>query len=434
MRLTKKIIAFWALCLSNTMEGQQILPIEEAVIIALQHNYNVQIAKVSAAVDKTNNTAGNAGFLPQVALNFGQNYNYNNTKQEFFSGDIREGTNVMTNNLNANVQLAWTLFDGMRMFVNRDRLREIESLGQLNVKLQMENTVHQVMNLYFNIDQQQKKIETIRKAIQISVERRDLAKLKAEAGSGSGLSVLQAEVDINADSSVLLRQILVLKNSKTQLNEMLGRTPETTFEISDFKEPEGVDFNTLQDRAEKRNILLQMADKNIRLAQLRVNQWEANKYPTIDINLGYNFSRLKAEIGILKFNQNAGYAFGLTGRWNIFDGWNNNREIQIAKLGIETANLTKEQTALSLKTDLFTLYNNYITAIEISKIEDNNISIAQQNLDITSDKMRIGTINSLELRQAQLNLVDSQFRKISAQFEARVSLLELYRIAGILLD
>lgn len=65
--------------------------------------------------------------------------------------------------------------------------------------------------------------------------------------------------------------------------------------------------------------------------------------------------------------------------------------------------------------------------------EDKNIKIAQQNLDITTDKMRIGTINALELRQAQLNLVDANFRKISALFDSKMAALELMRLSGALL-
>jgi outer membrane protein TolC len=146
--------------------------------------------------------------------------------------------------------------------------------------------------------------------------------------------------------------------------------------------------------------------------------------------LGYNFTRLQAEIGILKFNQNAGLSFGLTARWNIFNGWNNSREIQVAKLGVESGKLTKEQTALALKTDLFSIYNNYITSKELANLETNNIKIAQRNLDITTDKMRLGTIDALELRTAQLNLVDTEFRKITADFEVKLAEIELLRLAG----
>ena len=434
MRVRVLISSLFLLSLFE-VKSQEILALEDAIRIAIQNNYNVKIAQNAALIDKTNNTAGNAGLLPEAVLNFGNNYNFNNTKQEFFDGNTREGNNVKTSNLNANIQLGWTIFDGMQMFVNRDRLKEIENMGQLNVQLQMENTISQVMSLYYNIEQNQSRIETIEKAIEISLERRSLAKLKSEVGTGSGIPILQAEVDINADSSALIRQQLIVKTIKIQLNEILGRSPDYLFEITPVAEiQKTVEYTDLSERTSRRNLLLQMADKTIRLAEINVKLWEGNKYPIIDLNAGYNYSRLQAEIGILKFNQNNGFSFGLTGRWNIFNGWNNKREIQVAKLGIETGKLTKEQIELSTRTDLFTVYNNYITTLELTKKEEVNIRIAKQNLDITTEKMRLGTIDALELRQAQLNLIEAEFRKITSTFESRLSYLELMRLSGQLLQ
>ncbi len=435
MMRAKELIWFLLLLSFFESKSQETLALEDAIRIALQNNFNVKIAQNAALINKTNNTAGNAGLLPEAVLNFGNNYNFNNTKQEFFDGNTREGNNVKTSNLNANIQLGWTIFDGMQMFVNRDRLKEIENLGQLNVQLQMENTISQVMSLYYNIEQNERRIQTIEKAIEISLERLSLAKLKSEVGTGSGIPILQAEVDINADSSALIRQQLIVKTIKIQLNEVLGRSPDYLFEITPVAEiQKTVEYTDLSEKTSRRNLLLQMADKTIRLAEINVKLWEGNKFPIIDLNAGYNFSRLQAEIGVLKFNQNNGFSFGLTGRWNIFNGWNNRREIQVAKLGIETGKLTKEQTELSTRTDLFTLYNSYLTAQELTKKEEVNIRIAKQNLDITTEKMRLGTIDALELRQAQLNLIDAEFRKITSTFESRLSYLELMRLSGQLIQ
>ena len=210
----------------------------------------------------------------------------------------------------------------------------------------------------------------------------------------------------------------------------MSKEPGNNFEIQTTESLPILSFEEIYSKATERNKLLQMADKNVQLSLLSIKQWEANKYPTIDINAGYNFTRLNAEIGILKFNQNAGISFGLTGRWNIFNGWNNKREIQVAKINVENQKLNKDLISLSLKSDLLTVFNNYVTANTISTQEDKNIKIAQQNLDITTEKMRVGTINMLELRQAQLNLVDAQFRKISAVFDSKMATLELIRLSG----
>ena len=169
------------------------------------------------AIDAANNTKGNAGMLPEVALNFGQTFNINNSRLELSNGDVRQGSGANSRNLSANIQAAWTVFDGMRMFVTRDRLGEIENLGKINLQMQIENTVAQVMELYYGLEYQQERLKTIKEAIEISKERLQLAKLKQDAGSGSGIPIIQAQVDINADSSMLINQELLYKNMKINL-------------------------------------------------------------------------------------------------------------------------------------------------------------------------------------------------------------------------
>jgi outer membrane protein TolC len=427
----KALFLFTFLCLFQVGFSQQALSLEEALKIALQNNYNIIIAKNELFIDQANNTTGNAGMLPELNLNFGRNSNINNTKQEFFSGDVREGSGVKTNNLNANLLMNWTLFDGFQMFVNRDRLREIESIGKLNIQIQMENTISDVMMNYYNINQLQKRIETIEKAIQFSKERLDLVKLRNNVGTGSGLEILQAEVDINSDSTLLIRQKQVLRNSKTNLNEVLSRSPELDFyTTADQVEIKDFNYDNLINNATQRSLALNLAEKNIRLSALNIKQFESNQYPTIDLNVGYNYTRFDAEIGILKFNQNRGLSYGLTGRWNIFNGYNNKRQIQIAKLGMETNKLIKEQSVLNISSSIFTAYTDYKTSVQLISLEEGNIKIAKQNLDVSSEKMRLGSLTAIELRQAQLNLVDAEFRKISAGFEAKLAEINIMRLTG----
>ncbi len=409
---------------------QSLLTLEDAVKTAVQNNYNIRIAQNNATIQVANNTNGNAGMLPEVALNFSQSFNINNTKQELANGEIRQGNGANSRNMNANIQANWTAFDGMRMFVTKDRLEQIENLGKINIQLQIENTISEVMSTYYGIEHQIKRIETIHEAISISSDRLALAKLKKEAGTGSGIPVLQAEVDINADSSNLINQEMILKNLKINLNRLMATPATNDFTVANTQDITVPAVEEILNAANKRNKLLLISDNNIEISKLTIKQWQANQYPTIDLNIGYNFTRLNAEIGLIKFNQNAGINYGLTGRWNIFNGWNNKREIQVAKLNLETEKLNKENLSAQIETDIYTLYNEYKNAQQISSQEDKNISVAQQTLNITNEKMRLGTINDLELRQAQLNVTEAQFRKIQASYSAKIAILALNRLAG----
>ena len=425
-------LLFTLLCIP--LNGQDKLSVEKAVENALTNNFQVRVARNNALVQQTNNTAGNAGLLPEVNLNFGQNFNINNTKQEFFSGDIRQGNNVNTSNLNANIQLGWTVFDGLRMFINRDRLAELQSIGELTLRFQMESTIAQVMSLFFQIEQQQKRIETIREAIRFSQERLQWVSVKFDAGTSSTLPVLQARVDINADSSMLIGQLQILKSLEIQLNQTMGLNPDASFEYIPSGSVQSPELTELMVGAQERNSWLQLAEKEIKLAELNIKSWQSNKYPTVDINAGYNFSRLQAEIGILKFNQNAGVLFGLTGRWNLFNGWNNKREIQVARLGLENNKLEKESAILEWKANLLNTYQQFTTAKSREKLEESNIVLSKENLNISSEKLKSGTITPIEVRQAQMNLIDAEFRKISASFDQKISFLNLQQLTGKLLQ
>ena len=75
-------------------------------------------------------------------------------------------------------------------------------------------------------------------------------------------------------------------------------------------------------------------------------------------------------------------------------------------------------------------FQTYLTNIELVSLEAANVGIAEQNLDITLEKFRIGTITTVEVRAAQLNYVNALARNSSAQFQAKISEVRLRELAG----
>jgi outer membrane protein TolC len=71
-----------------------------------------------------------------------------------------------------------------------------------------------------------------------------------------------------------------------------------------------------------------------------------------------------------------------------------------------------------------------MTNLELIALEKKNEAIAKQNLNITLDKFRIGTITTLEFRTAQLNYVNAKVRYSNAQFQGKLSEIALRELAG----
>ena len=70
---------------------------------------------------------------------------------------------------------------------------------------------------------------------------------------------------------------------------------------------------------------------------------------------------------------------------------------------------------------------------KIIELEQENLQYTKQSQEIALERFRLGTINSVELREAQLSLLNAENRLILAQIEAKNAETELLRLSGDLL-
>ena len=143
----------------------------------------------------------------------------------------------------------------------------------------------------------------------------------------------------------------------------------------------------------------------------------ADRYPTINVSTGYNFAESKNSLGFTSESYAKGFTYGFGATLNIFNGFLQNRNERIAKIAIENSTLAIEQQTQVLRSQLTTAYQTYLTNIRLTELESNNEILAKQNLDITLEKYRIGTIATLEFRTAQLNYINARVRSSNAQYE-----------------
>ncbi len=416
------------------LAAQDSLSVDDAITIALEKNYAIRIARNEAEIASVANTWGNAGFLPSVTANFNREEEVINTRQQFFTGEVREGNDVSNNFLNSNVQLDWVLFGGLAALTSRDQLVAFEAVGQVSSQVQVENAVSQVISAYYDLVQKQKQKEAIEDAIEISLERKMLSEERLRIGSGSGQEVLMASVDINADSAALIRLEYEILDGKAILNELMAREPDTQFEVSTRIET-GNDliFADLSQKVMAQNRELTLARTDVQLAELELKASRATMYPTIGAQANYRFQLSESEIGFLQSNETSGLTYGITARWAIFDGLRTRNANQIAKINIENSQQSLEQTQLRLRSELYRMYTAYTTVKRLYTLEQKNVEVARENLDIATEQMRIGTITAIQLREAQRNLIDAEFRLIQTGYELKVSETELLRLSGDLI-
>ena len=131
---------------------------------------------------------------------------------------------------------------------------------------------------------------------------------------------------------------------------------------------------------------------------------------------------------------NTGLSGGVNLSWNLFDGGATITRVKNARINLETQQLEKENLLLSIERDFNNAWDDYMNKLEIYNIQEKNILTAQNNFERTEEKFKIGQGNSIEFRQAQLNLLNAELSRNSAKFEAKLSELQILQISGELLN
>jgi outer membrane protein len=411
--------------------AQEVLTIENAVKIALENNYDIKMISNDLKIDKTNNSIGNSGMLPVLTASVTDNNRIQNSSQTLQNGTVNNLDNARNNSLNYGVNLDWTIFDGFRMFAKHDQWAALQKLGEAQLKLVILTKVSDVHSTYYALVQQQQQLEALDTTIVISNQRLALAKNRFTIGKASKLEVLNAQVDLNSDTTTLLRQKEIYANTKILLNQILGRESGIIFKVFDeIKVDKELLINTLTELAQKQNPQLEAQIINKRIAELQLKQTKASRYPTVRVTSGYNFTETQSSLGFTTQTAARGFNYGFSATLNLFDGFYQSRNETISKIQLENANLAIDQQKLSLNAQLATAYQTYLTNIELIDLEERNETIAKQNLEITLEKFRIGTITSFEFRTAQLNYVNAKVRNSDAKFQAKLSEIALKELAG----
>ena len=427
----RSILIYLFACIGFTAGAQELLTVEEAVAIALKNNYEIRIAANELKIDEQNVSLANAGLLPSLSGTFTQDNQIQNSRQVRSDGTVQELDNALNNRMEYGINLGWTIFDGFGMFARYDQLKEFEDLGETELKLTVLNRVSDVMTTYFDIVQQQQVLKALDTAIVISNERVETAQNRFTIGKAAKLEVLNAQVDLNTDQTNFLRQKEQYQNTKTYLNELMARKLDTDFVVADSVIiDDRLKLVDLMSLAESQNPEIKIALINKRIAELNLKQVRANRYPQINVNTGYVITDAESSLGFARENYGRGFSYGVGASINIFNGFLQNRNEKIAKLQIDNSQLQIEQQKQTVNSQLMTAFQTYLTNLELVELEARNVEIAEENLDITMAKFRIGTITTLEVRTAQLNYINAMARNSSAQFQAKMSEVRLKELAG----
>lgn len=429
----RRIHLFLLLMLCTTIQAQNVLTLNKAVNIALKNNFDILVARNDADIAHINNTPGNAGMLPTVNVNGSGNYSFNHIYQKSSTGVINKYPSQSTTSVNADTELSWTLFDGGRMFVTKNKLNEIQALGELQFQTKVFKTMYDVIAAYYDIVRQKQQLKSINEAISYNKERVTIAQTGFNAGSLVKTDLLQAKIDLNVQMENAINQQYTISETLKTLNILLGQDPTVTFEVSDsiplIYSP---DRNELLQKLNSSNTSILSFRKQIDIARLALKENQRAYSPTLSFRGGYYLSQITNTEGSTLKNRSYGPQVGGTLSIPIYNGGETKRKISIAKKELQSAEYDLENVKLQMNTELQNTLTDFENQQRLLLIEKENNLLARENIEISLQRLRLGQTTSLEVHLAQESYVQSSTRLINFEYNLKIAETRLKQLVASL--
>lgn len=430
------LITILAVSATLGVKAQEVYSLKQCIETGLERNYSIRIIRNEQLISDNNATQGNAGYLPTIDLSGGFSGTVNNNRNKLSDGTTEKenGVNSETGNIGLNVN--WTVFDGFGIQAEYARLKELKKMGELDTRLTIEDFVATLSGEYYNMIRQYIRLRNLRSSLDLSRERVRIAEERYHIGSGSRMDLQQAQVDFNADSSNVLNQLEVVHTSRIRLNELMALDnidEQIALKDSVIRPNIFLDEVDLWQSTLASNASLLIAQKNQTLSELDYKKVKSRDYPYVKLNAGYGYTANWYEVGATDLQQRLGLNYGLTVGLNLFDGFNRRRERRNARIQIENSQLKKQELELGLRADMSNLWMAYRNNLDLWSLEKENVVVALENHRIAIDRYKLGELSGIELREAQISLLEAEERQSIAEYSTKLCEISLLQLSGQIL-
>jgi outer membrane protein TolC len=438
-RLQKIFVLFFFSFFLLSVKAQDVYDLKRVLTIGLERNYDIRIVRNEQQIADNNVTRGNAGMLPALDVQAGYNGSITDINQKLTNQTDNRYSGVFNQGATLGLNLSWTVFDGFRMQTNYARLEEFQKMGEINVRLAIENLISTLAANYYSYVRQNLRLNNLKYAVSLSRERLRIVEARYNMGSMSRLDLQQARVDFNADSSSLIKQYEIVQTSAITLNQIMAlENVSQKLYVSDTSivADRGLEEASLWESTLETNSRLLLSLKNKMLSELDLKAFQSRNFPYLRLNAGYgyNLNVYDTKNSTVERQNNLGFTYGFTLGYALFDGMNRKREQKNARITIQNRDWEYKRMELSLKADLSAMWMAYRNNLELTNLETENLEVARENYEIAMERYRLGDLSGIELREAQNSLLEAEERLLQAQLDTKLCEISLLQISGRITD
>ncbi|EDM44968.1 putative outer membrane protein TolC [unidentified eubacterium SCB49] len=432
-----KYIAIALFCFGNMLgQTNEVLTKEAAIAQTIQNNFGISIANNNLEIADNNQGILNSGYLPSLTGIAGANYDVQNQDVTFQTGDTNVVDGAETTRYNASLNLNYTLFDGLGRYWDYKAFQEEYKVSELQVRETIETTILQLFTVYYEIARITENISVLEETYFNTERRLKRAGYAFEYGQNNKLDVLNAEVDLVTDSINLLNARQLLENTKRDLNVISNLDLERDFNVDTTVVfiPQLVLENYIK-VADTMNVRVLQAKKNKTISDYDYKSSKSVYLPTVGLTGSYGWDEGKfPSTSFASESISTGLSAGINLSWDLFDGGTGITSVRNAKIAIENQEVLISQIEKEVDRDILNAQGDYLNRLKIYELQAQSVTTATNNFERSNEQYKLGQISSVELRQAQVNLLNTKTNKNLAKYQAKLAELQVLQLAGQLLN
>ncbi len=435
------MIKYFIFFISFYSFSQEILTLEKAIQYSIENSSDIKVAKNQVQISDNNTSLGTAGLLPSIIVNSGYNSSISNSEFEFnsfldFGGgsmDEIEANNATSAGFSSSVGLNYTLFNGFSGIYTLKKFEYLDNFSKQNLQFEIENKIIEVVIKYYEYLNRKNLYNVLKETHNVSLDRYSRSYEKSKYGLSSKLDLLNAQIDLNTDLINLNNAQVDFKSTKNDLLLLIG-VSDTSFVFDDtvlFND--SIFLNDLLKKQKEKNSSLLMAELNYNIAKQDLKISKAKISPKIDITTSFSFSKSGSETSFISKQTDRGL-FGIVNiQFPIFNGDIVKRNIKNSKLNLQSKKYQLSETQKKIESSLINTFNLYDQGLKNLQIQKENLEIFELNFQKSKELYLLGQLNSLQFREAQLNLLNFKINYSANLFNTKIQEYLLYQFSGMLI-
>lgn len=408
---------------STAVQGQtKKWTLKECVELALENNISIKQSMNTLKSNEQDIKAAKGEFLPSFGANLSQSANFGSA--ELFSGNFVDRRFYSTN---GSLSLNQTIFNGFRTLNTYKQSQLNFERNEIELRRLQDDVSLNVASAYLNVLFNMENLETARSQYEFSQKQLEQVQNLVESGVQPVSNVYDAQANLSGD----LQSLTVAQNNhKIALLTLaqLIQVPSEGFdvEVIQVEDPSPSiiydDVKPIVEYALNNRNEIKIANKNLEIADVNIKLSKAGFLPSVSMgygfNTGANFSNLSEDSSFFQqINDNKGHGLNLNVNIPIFSRFRNQTAFARSKIQKDNVQLELDKAKLDLEANVQRAFTDAQAALKSYQASTASVQARELSFSNAQERYAIGALNSFELEQARLALINAKALSINAKYD-----------------